>query len=131
MLDYGFNLSGGLVVHIERQTIDDVEEDRVKINRAFKDPRFKPGKTFMLMHYNSKIPLDVHEIAECARAFTNAKLRCMATVTHDSGSHAIMQQFTGFVRDRGTPAKEFQSLDGAMGYIADSVNGRKEVSAAQ
>lgn len=120
MLDYGFN-GKLLLVYIERQTLDDVEEDRLIIEQAYSDNRFRKAKTPMLVHYASRIHLEPGEIQKCAESFASGKPARMATVTHDPSSHEIMVQFTGMVRACGVDSMEFRSLATALHWINNGV----------
>ncbi len=111
---YGFIKDGEFgVCHLHNCTVDDdPDENFRKWQNFFTDPRYRPGETRVLMHFDEECAyLNLAEIQERADFILQFKpARLGIFVWHEIAIETAMMG-TSFLRDRGMEARAFDDLD--------------------
>lgn len=117
---YGFANSGALVIcHIHDCGVDDDPvETFTKWSALFKDPRYKVGKTKVLMHFDDNCAyLNLEQIEERTDYILQYKPAKLGIYVWDEIAMETAKIGTSFLRGKGVAARVFNDLDKLFQWI--------------
>ncbi len=124
MLDSAFNPVGWLALYVNRQALEDPNHfGKAMLDPVMADPRWQPGKTPIIIFYNSHgldVPFD--RIEDGARALSSYRPAWVNILAADPSSYEIMRTCASFMRTFGVLCGVHTRLQDFYDWIAANAN---------